>query len=128
MLIDSKSQFCAKSAQGRGTQNVMDIADWRKKIDELDRRLVELLSERARAAVEIGRLKRDTNLPIYEPERERIVFENVQEMNRGPLPGRDLVRIFERIMDVMRNIQKEGIGGQSGSGEGGDELDSEVND
>ena len=57
----------------------MDIADWRKKIDELDRRLVELLSERARAAVEIGRLKRDTNLPIYEPERERVVFENVQD-------------------------------------------------
>ncbi len=52
----------------------MDIADWRKKIDELDRQLVELLSERARAAVEIGRLKRDTSLPIYEPERERIVF------------------------------------------------------
>jgi chorismate mutase len=87
----------------------MDIADWRKKIDELDQRLVELLSERARAAVEIGRLKRDTNLPIYEPERERLVFENVQAMNQGPLPGRDLVRIFERIMDVMRNIQKEGI-------------------
>jgi len=88
----------------------MDIADWRKKIDELDRRLVELLSERAQAAVEIGRLKRDTNLPIYEPERERVVFENVQRMNPGPLPGRDVVRIFERIMDVMRNVQKEGIG------------------
>ena len=79
----------------------MDIADWRKKIDELDRRLVALLSERAQAAVEIGRLKRNTNLPIYEPERERIVFENVQRMNQGPLPGRDVVRIFERIMDVM---------------------------
>ena len=52
-------------------------------------------------------------MPIYEPERERIVFENVQEMNRGPLPGRDLVRIFERIMDVMRNIQKEGIGAKA---------------
>ena len=87
----------------------MDIADWRKKIDDLDRRLVELLSERARAAIEIGRLKSDTNLPIYEPDRERIVFENVARMNAGPLPERDLVRIFERIMDVMRNIQKEGI-------------------
>jgi chorismate mutase len=87
----------------------MDIADWRKKIDEIDQRLVELLSERARAAVEIGRLKRDTSLPIYEPERERVVFANVQEINKGPLPGRDVVRIFERIMDVMRNIQKEGI-------------------
>jgi|SRR5580658_5617020 chorismate mutase len=104
----------------------MDIADWRKKIDELDRRLVELLSERARAAVEIGRLKRNTSLPIYEPERERIVFENVQRMNQGPLPGRELVRIFERIMDVMRNIQKEGIGAAAdGAKTAGTELDAE---
>src|ERR1700740_2318562 len=88
----------------------MDIEDWRKKIDELDRKLVELLSERARAAVEIGALKRNTNLPIYEPDRERIVFENVQKLNGGTLPGPALVRIFERIMDVMRNIQKEGLG------------------
>ena len=106
----------------------MDIADWRKKIDEVDRRLVELLSERARAAVEIGRLKRDTNLPIYEPERERIVFENVRGMNRGPLPGQDLVRIFERIMDVMRNIQKEGIVAKTENATAQTELDSEVND
>src|ERR1700691_5154909 len=107
---------------------VMDIADWRKKIDDLDRRLVELLSERARAAVEIGRLKRDTNLPIYEPERERIVFKNVQDMNRGQLSGGDLVRIFERIMDVMRNIQKEGIGPRADGAKAETELDSDVND
>jgi chorismate mutase len=107
----------------------MDIADWRKKIDELDQRLVELLSERARAAVEIGRLKRDTSLPIYEPERERVVFENVQRMNPGPLPGRDLVRIFERIMDVMRNIQKEGLGAKADVAKAAEtELDSDVND
>jgi chorismate mutase len=87
----------------------MDIEDWRNKIDELDRRLVALLSERARAAVEIGRLKRNTNLPVYEPDRERVVLDNVQAANSGPLPGRDLVRIYERIMDVMRNIQKEEI-------------------
>jgi len=106
----------------------MDIEDWRKKIDELDRRLVELLSERARAAVEIGRLKRNTNLPVYEPDRERIVFANVQEVNPGPLPGRDLVRIYERIIDVMRNIQKEEIVTKSEMAESGTELDSEVND
>jgi chorismate mutase len=106
----------------------MDIADWRKKIDELDRRLVELLSERARAAVEIGRLKRNTSLPIYEPERERVVFENVQKLNQGPLPGKDLVRIFERIMDVMRNVQKEGIGDTGEGAKAETELDSEVND
>jgi chorismate mutase len=106
----------------------MDIEGWREKIDELDRQLVKLLSERAWAAVEIGRLKRHTNLPIYEPQRERIVFENVQRMNPGPLPAQDLVRIFERIMDVMRNIQKEGIGPTAESVKTETELDSEVND
>jgi len=106
----------------------MDIADWRKKIDEVDRRLVELLSERARAAVEIGRLKRDTALPIYEPERERVVLENVQRMNRGPLPERDLARIYERIMDVMRNIQKEGLGTKVEPAKRETELDADVRD
>jgi chorismate mutase-like protein len=104
----------------------MDIEDWRKKIDELDRKLVALLSERARAAVEIGKLKRDTSLPIYEPDRERTVFTNVQEANPGPLPGRDLVRIYERIIDVMRNIQKQEIAPQPSRA--GTEFDSEVND
>jgi len=126
----TKARQNDKSWSGKSRRSYMDIADWRKKIDELDGRLVELLSERARAAIEIGRLKRDRNLPIYEPERERMVFENVQEMNRGPLPGRDLVRIFERIMDVMRNIQKQGIGasGDDGVKAAGTEFDSDVND
>src|SRR5215467_5859868 len=87
----------------------MDIEDWRKKIDELDCKLVALISDRAKAAIAIGKLKRDTSLPIYEPDRERVVFENVQNANPGPLPERDLVRIYERIIDVMRNIQKKKI-------------------
>jgi chorismate mutase len=107
----------------------MDIEGWRKKIDELDRQLVALISERARAAVEIGRLKRDTNLPVYEPDRERVVFTNVQQVNPGPLPGRDLVRIYERIIDVMRNIQKdELVPKHEREGDPAIELDSEVND
>jgi chorismate mutase len=106
----------------------MDIGDWRKKIDELDRKMVALLSERARAAVEIGKLKRNTSMPIYEPDRERIVFTNVQEANPGPLPGRDLVRIYERIIDVMRNIQKEEIVTKPEPSEVETELDSKVND
>ena len=87
----------------------MDIADWRKKIDELDGRLVELLNERARAAREIARLKRKTSMLIYEPDRERIVLSQVQTVNRGPLEHRHLMHIYERILDVMRNIQKEEI-------------------
>ena len=106
----------------------MDIEDWRKKIDDVDRQLVSLLSERARAAIAIGKLKRDTSMPIYEPDRERIVFENVQGANSGPLPGRDLVRIYERIIDVMRNIQKAEIVSTPESGDPETELDSEVND
>ncbi len=106
----------------------MDIEDWRKQIDELDQKLVALLSERARAAVEIGKLKRNTSLPIYEPDRERIVFENVQGVNPGPLPGRDLVRIYERIIDVMRNIQKEEIVPHQKPNETETELESDVND
>ena len=106
----------------------MDIEDWRKQIDDVDRKLVALLCERAKAAVAIGKLKRDTSLPIYEPDRERIVFENVQAANRGPLAGRDLVRIYERIIDVMRNVQKEEIVPKRDPVEGETELDSEVND
>ena len=101
----------------------MDIEDWRKKIDELDCKLVTLLSERAQAAIAIGKLKRDTSLPIYEPDRERLVFENVQNANHGPLPGRDLVRIYERIIDVMRNIQKEEIRSTPPAGDAETELD-----
>jgi len=106
----------------------MDIAEWRKKIDELDRRLVELLNQRAQAAHEIGKLKRDIGMPIYEPDREQAVFGNVRKLNQGPLPDRDLLRIYERIMDVMRQIQKEEIAPQAAEELGTTELDSEVND
>ena len=68
----------------------MDIADWRKKIDEIDRKLVEMLNQRAEAAQEIGRLKRGSDLPIYEPDRERIVLDQVQGANQGPLQHRHL--------------------------------------
>ena len=83
----------------------MDISDWRKKIDEMDRRLTALLNERAAAAIEIGRLKRNTDLPIYEPDRERAVVDNVKQCSTGPLDARDLEKIYERIMDVMRSVQ-----------------------
>jgi len=106
----------------------MDISDWRKKIDELDRRLVELLNERATAAIGIGRLKRNTNLPIYEPEREREVIANVQKTNGGPLATRDLAQIYERIMDVMRSIQKHEIVPDSAHAPRSTEIDSKYED
>ena len=85
----------------------MDIEDWRQKIDELDRQIVALLSERASAAQAIGKLKRSTALPVYEPNRERVIFENVRAANRGPLPDIELTHIYERIIDVMRALQRD---------------------
>jgi chorismate mutase len=84
----------------------MDIADWRKKIDELDEQLVALLNQRAAAAVAIGEIKRQNTAPIYEPKREQQVFEHVRAVNPGPLTPAEVQDIFERIMDVMRNKQK----------------------
>jgi len=107
----------------------MDISDWRKKIDEIDRRLVELLSQRAQAAHEIGKIKRQKGAPIYEPDREQAVFQNACAVNQGPLPDRDLLRIYERIMDIMRQIQQEEIAPNAKEASAGDtELESEVND
>lgn len=87
----------------------MDISDWRDKIDDVDRRLAALLNERAIAVVEIGRLKRKLGMPIYEPNRETQVLENVQTASQGPLIDSDLSKIYERLLDVMRNIQKREI-------------------
>jgi chorismate mutase-like protein len=106
----------------------MEIADWRNKIDELDRRLVDLLNERAHAAHEIGKLKRNTSMPIYEPEREKKIFENVQRANHGPLPESELRTVYERIIDVMRNIQKNEIAPKEVAVDGRTEFDMEVND
>ncbi|SRR5579884_155929 len=108
---------------------VMDIADWRKEIDELDRKLVELLNQRARAAHEIGKLKRNTRMPIYEPDREKIIHDNVRRLNQGPLGERDITQIFERIIDIMRQIQKEEIAPKAEAAAAhGTEFDLELND
>jgi len=92
----------------------MDIADWRVRIDEIDRGIVALISERAMAAREIGKLKRSTSMPIYEPDREQVIYKNVFAANSGPLPDAELRHIYERIIDVMRALQKDELASQSG--------------
>jgi chorismate mutase len=83
----------------------MDIADWRKKIDDLDRKLVQLINERATCAIEIGKLKQNSAMPVYEPDRERIIFDNIAGMNQGPLSQIQLRQVYERLIDVMRQVQ-----------------------
>jgi chorismate mutase len=90
----------------------MDIADWRTRIDELDRRIVELLNQRAEAARAIGSLKQADSMPVYEPAREQTIFDNVRSHNRGPLPDSELVFIYQRLVAVMRCLQKNELASQ----------------
>jgi chorismate mutase len=94
----------------------MDIADWRRKIDDLDRQLVRLMNERAQCAHEIGRLKRNSAMPIYEPDRERIIFQNIARVNEGPLSDVQLRQVYERLVDVMRQIQREEMAPEAENG------------
>src|SRR5438270_6763683 len=84
----------------------MTLEELRNRIDVLDRQLVELLNERARAALLIGHLKAATSLPVYEPAREKVIYHNVRANNKGPLPDIELTHIYERIIDVMRALQR----------------------
>ncbi len=84
----------------------MEIADWRAKIDGLDEQITKLLCERAAAAAAIGELKAHSHTNIYEPEREQAVLAHVKACRTGELPEAQLVVIYERIMDVMRSLQR----------------------
>jgi chorismate mutase len=83
-----------------------DLEDLRKRIDLLDESLVRLLNSRAACALEIGRLKREMGIPIYQPEREAEVLKNVQAINTGPLDQDAIKRLFERIIDEARHLER----------------------
>jgi chorismate mutase-like protein len=84
----------------------MTIEDWRSKIDEIDRKLVELLNERSKCAIEIGRIKHDLNLRVYDPDREREILRRIKDTNSGPLDDEGLQRLFERVIDECRRIER----------------------
>jgi len=76
----------------------MSLDEFRKKIDDIDRQLVELLNERARIVVEIGKLKKETEKPVYAPDREKEVLEKIKKANKGPLPDRTLIAVWREMM------------------------------
>jgi chorismate mutase len=86
-----------------------DVADWRKRIDEIDRQMVKLLNERAQCAVEIGHLKKKTNSPTWQPQREAEILRNVEEANEGPLDHAAIRRLFERIIDEARSLERHSM-------------------
>ena len=81
----------------------------REEIDKIDEVVVRLLDRRARCAYTIGRLKHELGLPIYEPKREASVMAHIKQVNAslgGPLTDDALARLYERIMDEARRIQR----------------------
>ena len=90
----------------------------RRRIDELDEQLVKLLSERAACALEIGHEKKVAGLEIYQPSREAEVLAHVQSINRGPLDNGAMRRLFERIIDEARRLERIADQKQPGDGDG----------
>ena len=86
--------------------NDKTIEDWRRRIDAIDRKLVELLNERASCAMAIGELKRVLGTPVYQPEREQEILANVERMNGGPLEDTAIRRLFERVIDEARSLER----------------------
>ena len=82
------------------------IIEIRGRMDELDSELVALLNERASCAKEIGRLKETVGLNVYQPEREIEVLKHVRSRNDGPLEADAITRLFERIIDEARRLER----------------------
>jgi len=89
---------------------VMNIDELRERIDVIDDQLVRLLNVRVACAVEIGKLKHELGMPVYQPEREKRVLEKVRKAAidlAGPLTSDAVVRIFERVIDEARRAERE---------------------
>jgi chorismate mutase-like protein len=82
-----------------------EIAGWRKKIDDIDARLLELLNERAQCAMGIGEIKMARGLKIHDQNREKTVLAHIAELNKGPLDNNSIQRIFKYIIEECRNIE-----------------------
>jgi chorismate mutase len=83
-----------------------EIDQWRRRIDQIDGQLISLLNSRSACAVEIGRIKRRLGLPVYSPEREAWILERVMRDNPGPLDPTAVRRVFERVIDESRRLER----------------------
>ena len=99
----------------------MNLSDWRRRIDEIDKKLVELLNERSHCALEIGKLKQEAKIPLYQPDRENEVLENAERNNPGPLANAAIRRLFERIIDEARAAERNAMHPAGNPGKGGNE-------
>jgi chorismate mutase len=100
------------SAAPAADPSAQAIEQWRKRIDLIDSQLVGLLNSRSACAVEIGRIKKAVGLPVYSPEREAAVLERVTRESPGPLDPQAVRRVFERIIDEGRRLERLAVEGE----------------
>jgi len=84
----------------------LTIDDIRQEIDRLDDELLQIFNQRAALALKIGELKKVHNLPIYDPSREKKIFDKMKTDNPGPLDNAAIVRLFERVIDESRSLER----------------------
>lgn len=85
----------------------MDLSDWRARIDAVDRLLLDLLNRRVGYALEIGGIKRAEGRPILDEKREKELLDSLKSHNRGPLGDEAVARIFRRIVEEARNLERD---------------------
>jgi chorismate mutase len=90
-----------------------EIDALRRRIDDLDEALVQLLSQRAECALAIGRAKKELGLEVYQPAREADVLNHVQQLNPGPLDDGAIRRLFERVIDEARRLERLSSDGEN---------------
>ena len=94
-----------------------NLDDLRRNIDRVDEVLVRLLNERARCVCEIGRVKKEQGLEVYQPDREKDVLKHVREVaSEGPLGPDAIGRLFERIIDEARRLERRVVHGEDAAG------------
>jgi len=84
----------------------LDIDAIREKINQLDDELLRIFNERAALALKIGQIKKNLNLPIYDPKREKLILERLKRNNPGPLENPAIGRLFERVIDESRSLER----------------------
>ena len=84
----------------------MTIDDIRQEIDRLDSELLRIFNERASLALRIGEIKKGLTLPVYDPAREKRIFQRMKDLNPGPLDDQAIVRLFERVIDESRRLER----------------------
>jgi chorismate mutase-like protein len=83
----------------------MDLGDWRSRISELDNQILNLLNQRAEAALRIGDLKRRQDAPSYVPEREAAILGRLTAANRGPLAAEAVAAVWREILSACRALE-----------------------